>query len=305
MPLRVKCPAGHKLIVPDDRAGRTLRCPRCGADVVVPEGEARVQGSGFGVQGSEETDGRQETGDKGQRTEDRKKQHRKTVDREQNEVAVFTAERAEAAGSENEEDSHAAESAGTTEQPPGPFDFVVVDEPPRAPPVLAREKASAQLHADAGRTLAVYQLAAALVAAAVLSVVPAVWDVVQFVQSAEIDAPPVARWALVLFFLAVVQMAYAVYLFQLPDWSSVWVVTVLLLTQAAGYAGVLGIVLTSDTSGLLVGAQGLQLADKLADGKAALWCLCMVSVATILAFFAGRMSLTWQRAERVLRLAGY
>jgi hypothetical protein len=31
----------------------------------------------------------------------------------------------------------------------------------------------------------------------------------------------------------------------------------------------------------------------------------MVSIATILAFFAGRMSVQWRRAERMLRIAGY
>src|SRR5262245_9607649 len=36
MPLRIACPAGHKLIVPSDRAGKTLRCPRCSAAFVVP-----------------------------------------------------------------------------------------------------------------------------------------------------------------------------------------------------------------------------------------------------------------------------
>jgi hypothetical protein len=187
----------------------------------------------------------------------------------------------------------------------GQFDFLA--DAPRSgpPPLVTRPAASSQLHADAGRTLAAYQLAAALVAAAVLSVGPAVWDVVEYARSQELDAPPVARWALVLFLLGSVQLAYAVYLFQLPDWASVWVVTVFLLVQAAGYAGVLGIVLTSDATGLLVGEQGLQLADKLAGGRAALWCTCMVSVATILAFFAGRLSLHWQRAERVLRLAGH
>ena len=64
-------------------------------------------------------------------------------------------------------------------------------------------------------------------------------------QSTELDTPFVARWALVLFFLGIVQLAYAVYLFQLPDWTTVWVVTVLLLLLAAGYAGVLGLVLMS------------------------------------------------------------
>jgi hypothetical protein len=98
-------------------------------------------------------------------------------------------------------------------------------------------------------------------------------------------------------------LAYAVYLFQLPDWATVWVVTMFQLLLAAGYAAVLGMVLISDGDGFLVGPSGLQLADKLAGGKAALWCLCMVSVATILAFFAGRMSVRWRQAERMLHRA--
>ncbi|HEX5103619.1 MAG TPA: hypothetical protein VFV87_07410, partial [Pirellulaceae bacterium] len=62
MPLRVRCPTGHKLIVPDDRAGRSLRCPRCGEVTQVP-GEAR-QGSAVRDQGSgdrSEVSGDQET----------------------------------------------------------------------------------------------------------------------------------------------------------------------------------------------------------------------------------------------------
>src|SRR5262245_51798011 len=47
MPLRAQCPAGHKLIVPDDRAGQRLRCPRCDAAFTVPgervQNEARQQ----------------------------------------------------------------------------------------------------------------------------------------------------------------------------------------------------------------------------------------------------------------------
>ena len=293
MPLRVKCPAGHKLIVPDDRAGRTLRCPRCGEEVVVPGEEARVAEARDSK--AREGEAPAEPPESGQGTEDRGQ-----------EAPALESPAVEATSIACEVQAHAAKSDEADQRLERPFDFLTSVEPPRATPVAARQpKVSAQLHADAGRTLAVYQLAAALVAAAVVSVVPAVWDMVEYAKSAELDAPPVARWALVLFFLAVVQLAYAVYLFQLPDWSSVWVVTVFLLVQAAGYAGVLGIVLISDQSGLLVGQQGLQLADKLAGGQAALWCLCMVSVATILALFAGRMSLAWQRAQRVLRLAGY
>jgi hypothetical protein len=179
----------------------------------------------------------------------------------------------------------------------------IVDDhlaPPPFVPMLSTP-AAANLAADAARTLAAYQLALALAAAALFSVVPAVWDVVEFFRSAE--SIFVARWALALFFLGVVQLAYAVYLFQLPDWSSVWVVTIVSLALAGVYAAVLGLVLLSPPDGFLVGPSGLQLADKLAGGKAALWCLCMISVSTILAFFAGRLGASWHRAEMMLRLA--
>ena len=179
---------------------------------------------------------------------------------------------------------------------------IVYEEPAPPPfvPALATP-VTANLAADAARTLAAYQLAAALAAAALFSVVPAVWDVMEFLQTA--DTTFVARWALALFFLGVVQLAYAVYLFQLPDWTTVWVVTLFSLALAAVYAAVLGLVLLSPPDGFLVGNAGLQLADKLAGGKAALWCLCMISLSTILAFFAGRLGTSWHRAEMMLRLA--
>jgi hypothetical protein len=188
------------------------------------------------------------------------------------------------------------------EHPPAPpiVDDVELPAPPRFAPRID-EPLSASLNADASRTLAAYQLAAALAAAALFSIVPAVWDVVEFLQVAESQF--VARWALVLFFLGVVQLAYAVYLFQLPDWTTVWVVTLLSLALAATYAAVLGLVLLSPADGFLIGNHGLQLADKLAGGKAALWCLCMISLTTILAFFAGRLGAGWHKAEMMLRVA--
>jgi hypothetical protein len=153
---------------------------------------------------------------------------------------------------------------------------------------------------DRTHQLAVYQLAAALVAAALFSIAPAIWDIVEYVQIPESQF--VARWALVLLLLGAVQIAYTIYLVQLPDWTSVWVITIYLLFLAAIYAAVLGLVLISSESGLVVGT--LQLADKLAGGKAVLWCLCMVGVSTILAFFAGRLSARWHKTEMFIRHAG-
>jgi len=145
---------------------------------------------------------------------------------------------------------------------------------------------------------AAYSLAAGLIAAALFGAAPAIWDVVDYVRYYElVDSPHVARWALVLLLLGLVQIAYALFLFQLPDWASVWVVTLYSLGLAGLYALMLGLVLISREDGLLVGQHGLQLADKLAGGRAALWCLAMTSVFTILAFFAGRLSVQWRRAE--------
>jgi hypothetical protein len=152
----------------------------------------------------------------------------------------------------------------------------------------------------------VYFLAAGLLAAALFGVVPAVWDVVEYLRYYDdVAAPHVARWALVLLWLGLVQAAYACYLFQLPDWTSVWVVTLYSLALAGLYALMLGLLLIARADSLLVGPRGLQLADKLAGGRAALWCLAMTSVSIILAFFAGRLSLQWRRAEAVLRGAGH
>jgi hypothetical protein len=170
-------------------------------------------------------------------------------------------------------------------------------------PPVTKEAAPRPVHPlvpDHNHQLAIYQLAAALIAAALFGVAPAVWDIVEYVQIPESQF--VARWALVLLLLGAVQIAYTIYLVQLPDWTSVWVITVYLLFLAAIYAAVLGLVLISSESGLVVGA--LQLADKLAGGKAVLWCLCMVGVSTILAFFAGRLSARWHKTEMFLRHTG-
>ena len=196
----------------------------------------------------------------------------------------------------------AVEIAAATAQP--------AEEWAAAPPPLASDKpapVTVSLAADHAKVLVVYQLAAALIGAALFSMAPAAWDVVEYVQNlSEFDDGlghnVIGRWALVLFFLGVVQLAYAVYLFQLPDWTSVWVVTLYSLLMAAIYAGVLGLLLISPEDGVVV--RGLDLAHKLAGGKAALWCLCMVSLSTILAFFSGRLSVRWYKAEMLLRSAG-
>jgi hypothetical protein len=135
-------------------------------------------------------------------------------------------------------------------------------------------------------------LAAALAAAALFAAAPAAWDVVLYARAEE--GALVSRWALAAIALAAVQLAYAAYLAQLPDWSSGWIVTLWSLAAAAGYAGLLGLTLIAGPESRLI--QFLDLADVLPTGRASMWCLCMTTIMASLAFFAGRTSLRWRQA---------
>ena len=138
-----------------------------------------------------------------------------------------------------------------------------------------------------------------MIVAAVFSISPSAWDLFDYASGT--SASPLGRWAIVLGMLGAVQVAYAIYLIQLPDWTTVWMVTLFALASAALYAMALGLTIISGEDGWVVGL--LQLSDKVAGGTAWKWCLCMMSVMTLLAFFAGRISVRWRQAEAILREA--
>lgn len=145
-------------------------------------------------------------------------------------------------------------------------------------------------------------LAAATIAAALFSAAPGILEIAVAWRSAEptMGFLP-ARWALALCWLALLQAAYGLYLWQWNDWASAKVVAVALVVLAGTYAGALAVVLFTDPRGWLAGSGGLEFADKLAGGRAALWCLCLVSLSTSLAYFAARLSMRWQQAELLSR----
>lgn len=143
---------------------------------------------------------------------------------------------------------------------------------------------------DAGRVSVVNYLAAAVIGLALLGVAPAIWEIVDHLGNE--DSPGVAVWALGLLAIAGLQVAYAVFLMQIPDWSSVRVVALVLLAYAAGYALMLGVSAISSTGNGLVGF--LQLAEYHDDGRAAGWCFIMLCSTSLLTFFAGRLAVRWK-----------
>ncbi len=148
---------------------------------------------------------------------------------------------------------------------------------------------------DPSTTLWGQQIAVGLLVTALFSCAPALWDLADYLRNPE--EMFVARWALVLLVLGVLQLAYATYLWQLADWTSLWVVTLLALVVASGFAMMLGVILVAGQESQLVSA--LQLQDRLIGNKAHLWCLCMIAVYTVMAFFAGRACTLWHRREQL------
>lgn len=157
------------------------------------------------------------------------------------------------------------------------------DEAGRRPRVRGVE------HARANRWMA-YYLALGVIFVALINIAPAFHQGMQALRN---EAPqPFARWTYGALILGLIQMAYAVYLIQLPDWSSVWVVAVLSLVTTTLYAALVSVVLLGGNDSSLF--QSLQLAHG-SRRSAALWCLIMLIISASLTYFAGRVGIRWQK----------
>lgn len=139
-----------------------------------------------------------------------------------------------------------------------------------------------------------WQLAAALLAAALLSIGPSLWEITDYLRSDSGIA--VASWAFFLLMLGMVQLATIVLLVQVPDWSSVWIVTLQSLALAAIYAAILGLTVITNGDSSLVST--LQLDQQYSSGKAPPWCICLAATYACIAFFAGRISAKWYKVLR-------
>jgi hypothetical protein len=98
--------------------------------------------------------------------------------------------------------------------------------------------------------------------------------------------------------LAAVQLAYAIYMAQVPDWSSMWVAAQASLCVAAIYATGLGIALFAGPGSAILNA--LELADRQPSGQMQWWCLIVFSLSLLLSYLLGRTSLRWYRISRLV-----
>lgn len=135
-------------------------------------------------------------------------------------------------------------------------------------------------------------LALGIVAVAIVGMIPAMLDIAAHFRV--IDSPGVAVWAYLSLWIALIEISYAVYLVQLPDWSSLWVATWVTLVISVVYAMLLGFTYMSRADGWI--ARALDLSEHLAGGRAAGWCFIMLCLSSLLSYLSGRLSVRWYQA---------
>lgn len=129
-------------------------------------------------------------------------------------------------------------------------------------------------------------------------VIPAAMDVADHLSNID-ESLGISRWAYLLLLLGLVQVAYAIYVVQLPDWSTVWVIAVMSLIVASGYAMFLAVTLLASHQSSVLRALDLH---RVAEGRAGGWCFIMLCTTCLTAYFAGRLSVRWRRDYQ--RLSG-
>lgn len=147
------------------------------------------------------------------------------------------------------------------------------------------------VHHDPAKRWSAYYLAIGVIVVALFNMAPAFYE---GYDAYRLDPPrPMARWAFAAFVVGLLQLAYAFYLIQLPDWASVWVVAILSLAATTMYAALASVVVFGGQDSNLL--ESLQL-SYVARKKAMLWCTIMLTISAVLTYFGGRIGIRWHKA---------
>lgn len=330
MPVKLRCTSCDRLLrVPRRRAGKTVRCPFCGTPQTVPaESSETRRDEGPAEEAAASLSTPPEPKEDELVTPPRAKSsppplparkppqppkltsHRQDEPLPAGESAIPTPPPLDSPPQAVIES--APPPAAIPPPPPPPRLEAALDEPPLAsaslavaapppvppPPVSASERpaepnpvALPGVEYDWLKRWPVYQLGMWAIAVAVVSVIPALVDIVKHARQAE--SAGVSRWAFALLLAGGLQTAYAVYLMQLPDWATAWVMSIVMLVFATAYATLLGALTLANQQSQLVNF--LELGDKLPGHQATTWCLTMLTLSGLLAYFSGRISFRWRR----------
>lgn len=279
MPIKFACPAGHLLNVADRLAGREVRCLHCGTMVPVPLASTPAARQDpvtappaiepppldAAVIEPEQIPGGL--------TQPRSPQT-PALD-----AAVIEVE--EIPGGLTPGRSPEIPPVAAPPLPPAP----IPAPPPPPPPSLPGYECPAR------ERNAVLGVACALGAVAFSLAAPAFYEIAEHMGAA--TSSGVARWAFALLALAALHISYAIYVWQVPDWASVFVVAIIELGHAMLLAFALGLLLASKTE--LALAQWFDLADAARSDLARLWCFFALALSSAVAFLSGRYGLAWRK----------
>jgi hypothetical protein len=167
-------------------------------------------------------------------------------------------------------------------------------EPPPTPKSRPAVPRRGIIHPAAKRRT-VYHLAAGLACVSAVSLYPAVREV--FLHCITETSPGIDPWAPIVILLAVVQFAYALYVVQIPDWSTTRVLMVLTVVVAMVYAMGLGIsamakLMAIDQNYVIL---ALGLTNEYDLTRIIAWCFLMLLLMCALAYFWARITFKWRR----------
>jgi hypothetical protein len=326
MPVSLSCPQGHRLTVSRRYAGKTVRCPECGGKVAIPtldaiEQKLKAQRERRTSTASRPTGatGKPPPVPRGRREgpahTSRDKENAATPPREEVADAALptieqTAQPKRTPPPLPQHGSNRAVGVAPAERPAEQMALANTESEPTADPeVSAVEPDSPRLQQiepsqhpasykpDLAQRWTAYGIGASLAAIGLFGLTPAMIEITEFVDSDH--TLPVARWAWLLIFLAAIQLAYGIYVCQLPDWSTAWVTALLGAGLSAMYAFLFGLTLyVGDDSDLIA---WLQLDDQTLAGDSSRWCFVMMGTLGLFAYFAGFAALRWRRAVERLR----
>jgi hypothetical protein len=164
------------------------------------------------------------------------------------------------------------------------------------PPSTA--KVSQWYYAQVHHRRMVSYFCAGLIGLAMIGVLPIVFSLLE--SRAQAATFEVQRWAYVLLLVGVLQLAYAIYLVQIPDWSSVWVISIATLLLATAYATLMGIRLLAGDGNPVILFFDLD-DNPFSSGQEAGWCFIMLLLTSALSFLAGRFGTRWYLEQKTIR----
>lgn len=312
MPLRVHCPSGCLIRVPANRAGKVVRCPECKKAIrldkttltevesgkpipmkaVIVKTSQVMENDNPGLDvdlPSIDETSREDLTELPIDLPSQPKRERLAIP----EQILPSSVRARRSKPQKTKAQHKKQN---TEQPiqtaslgsssPIP-DFV------KTPVTNLRQRASSS---KTDRVALTKFFALCLCIVGVVNLVPALYFWYEWSQNVDSSALP--RWIYLQAFIAAIHFIYAIYLVQIPDWSSLRAVSVAMLVVA--------FVFGMTSTGLLAGGgQGtfsrfLEIPHVMAY-RSCLWCVAMLLLSTLMCYMGGRESANWKRTDQLLR----